>query len=75
LTDIAPGTFTLGRLAYELVGNTNLWHRFTHFVEIDPFQLQIVKREDNVYVILNADALDLADRIVKHEEHQWNTSK
>lgn len=68
LSDIEPGTKTSGQLAYSLLHDARGWRRFTHFVEIDVSDLQVIAGRPGVFVIPNTEDLDLQNRIVRHGE-------
>lgn len=68
LSPIEPGTKTHGQLSHAFVQVLWAYHKFTHYFEIDVSDLEVwrsVERPD-VYVILNDQALDLSNRIVRH---------
>lgn len=64
LTDIEPGTMNPEKLSNALVLNTHQAKKFTHYVEINPNGLNVVKGRSGVYVIPNERPLDLNDRII-----------
>ncbi|TNM33496.1 HYD1 signature containing ADP-ribosyltransferase family protein [Streptomyces sedi] len=68
LTDIAPGTRTLGQLSYAFLRVPWAGRRFTHYVEIDVRGLDVLQAPDrpDVFIFLNDGNLDISDRIVSH---------
>ena len=64
LTDIVPGTMTLGEMSYAFLKTPRGWRRFTHYIEIDVIDLIVVEGRSNVFVICNSAYLPLAGRIV-----------
>lgn len=65
LSDFAPGTKSLGELSRAFLGFPFQGRRFTHYVEIDVTELNLVSRREGVFVVLNTEALDLTGRIVE----------
>ncbi|WP_052851450.1 HYD1 signature containing ADP-ribosyltransferase family protein, partial [Streptomyces avicenniae] len=67
LTDILPGSRTLGQLSYAFLRIPYAGRRFTHFVEIDVQNLRVLQsiERPDVFVIPNEDTLDLVDRIIR----------
>ncbi|MGW7452799.1 HYD1 signature containing ADP-ribosyltransferase family protein [Streptomyces sp. NPDC054787] len=68
LSPIEPGTKRPGRLQHAFLQVPWAGRKFTHYFEIDVSDLEVwrsVERPD-VYVILNDEALDLKDWIVRH---------
>lgn len=68
LSPIEPGTKRPGQLSHAFLQVPWAGRKFTHYFEIDVSDLEVwrsVERPD-VYVILNDQALDLKDRIVRH---------
>ncbi len=66
LTDIVPGTKTLGQLSKAFIGIPYQGRKFSHYVEIDVTGLKVVKGRNGVYVVPNETALNLTGRIVSH---------
>jgi RHS repeat-associated protein len=64
LSDIVPGTKTPAQLSSAFVRIPFQGKRFTHYVEIDVTDLDVVKGRDGVFVVPNAGDLDLTNRIV-----------
>ncbi|MFI7272337.1 HYD1 signature containing ADP-ribosyltransferase family protein [Streptomyces sp. NPDC049879] len=66
LTDIVPGTRTLGQLSYAFLRIPWAGRRFTHYVEINVQGLDVIQAADrpDVFVILNQGNLDLTGRIL-----------
>ena len=64
LSDIAPGTKTPAQLSKAFLNLPYLGRRFTNYVAIDVTGLKVEKGRDGVFVIPNAEALDLTSRIV-----------
>ncbi|MGW5922137.1 putative T7SS-secreted protein [Nocardia fluminea] len=64
LTDIAPGTRTLGQLSAAFLRVPWAGQKFTHFLEIDVTGLDVVQGRPGVFVVPNSGPLDLAGRIV-----------
>jgi hypothetical protein len=65
LSDIEPGTMTLGQLSRALIGHPFLGRRFTHFVEIEIDGLTVIEGRPHVFVIPNIHPLNLTGRIVR----------
>ncbi|MGW1280285.1 HYD1 signature containing ADP-ribosyltransferase family protein [Streptomyces tsukubensis] len=63
LTDIEPGTKTLGQLSAAFLRVPWAGRKFTHYIEIDVRGLEVVEGRPGVFVIPNRDSLDLTDRI------------
>ena len=64
LTDIPPGTMEPEELSKALVLNTHQAKKFTHYLEINPDGLNVIKGRSGVYVIPNEGPLDLNNRII-----------
>jgi len=64
LSDFAPGTKSLGELSRAFLGFPFQGRRFTYYVEIDVTGLDLVSGREGVFVVLNAEALDLTGRMV-----------
>ncbi|MET9852167.1 HYD1 signature containing ADP-ribosyltransferase family protein [Streptomyces sp. NPDC006450] len=64
VTDIKPGTRTLGQLSHAFVRVPWAGQKFTHYIEIDTRGYDVVNGRPNVFVILNDKPLDLTGRIV-----------
>ncbi|WP_327097061.1 DUF6531 domain-containing protein [Nocardia vinacea] len=65
LTDIEPGTRTLGQLSAAFLRVPWAGQKFTHFIEIDVTGLTVVQGRPGVFVIPNTGPLDLAGRIIR----------
>jgi len=64
LTDIEPGTMEPKKLSNALVNNQHQAEKFTHYLEINPAGLNVIKGRSGVYVIPNEGPLDLNNRII-----------
>ncbi|MGW7433212.1 HYD1 signature containing ADP-ribosyltransferase family protein [Streptomyces sp. NPDC054861] len=64
LTDIQPGTKTLGQLSAAFLRVPWAGRKFTHYIEIDVRGLDVVEGRPGVFVIPNSGPLDLTGRIV-----------
>ncbi|MEV6655401.1 HYD1 signature containing ADP-ribosyltransferase family protein [Streptomyces sp. NPDC051219] len=64
LTDIRPGTKTLGQLSAAFLRVPWAGRKFTHYIEIDVRGLDVVEGRPGVFVIPNSGPLDLTGRIV-----------
>ncbi|MEV4611330.1 HYD1 signature containing ADP-ribosyltransferase family protein [Kitasatospora sp. NPDC049258] len=64
LTDVAPGTKTLGQLSAAFLRVPWAGRKFTHYIEIDVTGLNVVQGRPGVFVIPNSGNLDLTGRIV-----------
>ncbi|WP_081769519.1 HYD1 signature containing ADP-ribosyltransferase family protein [Nocardia nova] len=65
-SDIQPGTRSQGQLARAFLGTPWGGQRFTHYLEIDVSDLEVVQGRDGVFVVLGDSPLDIAGRIVSH---------
>ncbi|WP_433762306.1 HYD1 signature containing ADP-ribosyltransferase family protein [Nocardia sp. CA-135398] len=65
LTDIEPGTRTLGQLSAAFLRVPCAGQKFTHFTEIDVTGLTVAQGRPGVFVIPNTGPLDLAGRIIR----------
>ncbi|GGZ25468.1 hypothetical protein GCM10010300_81050 [Streptomyces olivaceoviridis] len=63
LTDIKPGTKTLGQLSAAFLRVPWAGRKFTHYIEIDVRGLEVVEGRPGVFVIPNNASLDLTGRI------------
>ncbi|MBQ9233538.1 MAG: hypothetical protein IJ167_05840 [Lachnospiraceae bacterium] len=63
LSDINPKSTTPTRLAKKFINVPNKY-KYTHFIEIDVSDLNVIQGRDGVFVIPNEEALDLTGRIV-----------
>jgi len=63
LSDIKPDTQTPVSLAKKFINVPNKY-KYTHYVEIDVRDLNVIKGRDGVFVIPNDSPLDLTNRIV-----------
>lgn len=77
VSDITPGTTKPSKLSQAFLGFPWQERKFTHYVEIDPGGLNVVKGREGVYVIPNEEPLDLNDRIVSSGKvpSGWFTSR
>ncbi|MFF9404069.1 HYD1 signature containing ADP-ribosyltransferase family protein [Streptomyces anandii] len=64
LTDIQPGTKTLGQLSAAFLRVPWAGRKFTHYIEIDVRGLDVVEGRPGVFVIPNSGPLDLTGRIL-----------
>jgi hypothetical protein len=64
LSDFAPGTKTPAQLSREFLGQPFQGRRFTHYVEIDVTDLNVVQGRNGVFVVPGNQPLDLTGRIV-----------
>ena len=64
VTDIEPGTMNPEDLSKALVLNHHQAEKFTHYLEINPDGLNVIKGRSGVYVIPNEVPLDLNNRII-----------
>jgi hypothetical protein len=64
LSDIVPGTKTPAQLSRAFLGVPYQGRRFTHYVEIDIKDLNVVQGRTNVFVVPSQDPLDIVDRII-----------
>lgn len=63
LSDIKPDTYTPAQLAKKFINVPNKY-KYTHYVEIDVTDLEVIKGRDGVFIIPNESPLDLSGRIV-----------
>ena len=63
LSDIKPDNQTPVSLAQRFIHRPNRY-KYTHYVEIDISDLEVIKGREGVYVIPNSEPLDLTDRII-----------
>lgn len=63
LSDINPKSVTPTQLAKKFISVPNKY-KYTHYIEIDVTDLNVVQGREGVFVIPNADALDLTNRII-----------
>ena len=63
LSDIKPDTQTPVSLAKKFINVPNKY-KYTHYVEIDVTDLDVIQSREGVFVIPNSSPLDLSDRIV-----------
>lgn len=63
LSDIKPDTQTPVSLAKKFINVPNKY-KYTHYVEIDVTDLNVIQGRDGVFVIPNDSPLDLTNRIV-----------
>ena len=66
LSDIVPGVKTPEQLAHAFLNDPRGWRRFTRCVEIDVADLRVDEGRPGVFVVPNAEPLDLSGRIVDH---------
>ncbi|WP_199444065.1 HYD1 signature containing ADP-ribosyltransferase family protein [Umezawaea beigongshangensis] len=64
LTDIKPGEKTLGQLSAAFLRIPWAGEKFTHSIEVDVRDLDVVQGRLGVYVVSNSKPLDLAGRIL-----------
>lgn len=64
VSDFAPGTKTPAHLSREFLGQPFQGRKFTHYVEIDVTDLNVVKGRNGVYVIPNDTPLDISSRVI-----------
>ena len=62
LSDINPESTTPAKLARKFINVPNRY-KYTHYIEIDVTDLNVIQGRDGVYVIPNEEALDLTGRI------------
>ena len=62
LSDINPESTTPAKLARKFITVPNRY-KYTHYIEIDVTDLNVIQGRDGVYVIPNEEALDLTGRI------------
>ena len=62
LSDINPESTTPAKLARKFINVPNKY-KYTHYIEIDVTDLNVIQGRDGVYVIPNEEALDLTGRI------------
>lgn len=74
LSDIVPGSKTPAQLSRQFLNVPYQGKKFTHFVAIDVTGLNFTKGRDGVYVIPNANSLDLSNRIVGSGTVQTQTT-
>lgn len=63
LSDINPESTTPTKLAKKFINVPNKY-KYTHYIEIDVSDLNVIQGRDGVYVIPNEEALDLTGRII-----------
>ena len=63
LSDIKPSTYSPAQLAKKFINVPNKY-KYTHYVEIDVTDLEVIQGRDGVFVIPNELPLDLSGRIV-----------
>lgn len=66
LTDIVPRTKTLNQLSRAFIGNPFQGRKYTHYIEIDVSQLNVVTGRAGVHVIPNQQPLDISNLIISH---------
>lgn len=64
VSDFAPGTKTPAQLSREFLGQPFQGKKFTHYVEIDVTDLNVIQGRNGVYVIPNDVPLDITDLII-----------
>ncbi|MFN7769727.1 MAG: HYD1 signature containing ADP-ribosyltransferase family protein, partial [Planctomycetaceae bacterium] len=64
VSDFAPGTKTPAQLSREFLGQPFQGKRFTHYIEIDVTDLQVIQGRNGVFVIPNDVPLDLTGRVI-----------
>lgn len=63
LSNIKPNTQTPVSLAEKFINVPNKY-KYTHYVEIDATDLDVIQGREGVFVIPNKSPLDLTDRII-----------
>lgn len=63
-SDIVPGEASLSVLSRLFLGFPFQGRRFTHYVEVDLTELDVIFGRVGVFVVLNNDPLDLTNRIL-----------
>ena len=63
-SNAVPGDLSLSQLSRAFLGFPFQGRRFTHFVEVDVSGLAVVHGRDSVFVVLNAEPLNLTGRIL-----------
>jgi hypothetical protein len=63
LSDIAPGSVTPAQLSRAFLMNPFQGARFTHFLEINTEDLNVVYGREGVFVVPNEKALDISGRV------------
>lgn len=66
LSDILPGTKTLGQLSMLFFGIPWSGKRFTHFFSLDVSGLNVTFGRPHVYVVKNSGNLGISGKIVQH---------
>ncbi|MFD7920618.1 HYD1 signature containing ADP-ribosyltransferase family protein [Streptomyces sp. NPDC059740] len=68
LSDIKPGDKRPGQLSYAFLRTPRGWHKFTHFIEIDVSDLEVLQGTErrDVFLIPGDRPLDLTGRIIRH---------
>ena len=69
LTDIVPGTKTPAQLSQAFVRRPFFGSRYTHYVEVDVTDLNVIQGRPNVFVIPNELPLDISQRIIGYGKH------
>ena len=65
-SDTVPGTKSLSALSRAFLGFPFQGRRFTHFLEVDVTNLNVVRGREGVFVVLNDGPLELTGRIVRY---------
>ena len=66
LSDIPPGTKTIGQLSMLFFGIPWGGKRFTHFFSLDVTKLEVTFGRKHVYVVKNSGNLTISDRVIQH---------
>lgn len=69
VSDIPPRTKNSDELSRAFINNPFQGVKFSHYIEVDITDLQVVKGRDGVYVIPNDKSLDLTGRIISYGEN------
>lgn len=64
LSDIVPGTKTSAQLSREFLGQPFQGAKYTHYLEIDVSDLNVIQGRPGVFVIPGETSLDLTGRII-----------
>jgi RHS repeat-associated protein len=69
LSDIVPGTKTHAQLSREFLGQPFQGEKYTHFLEIDVTEFNVIQGRPGVFVIPGEAPLDLTGRIISSGAH------
>lgn len=64
-TDVVPGTRSPASLSMTFIRNRFQGRRFTHFLEIDVSDLEVIQGRKGVFVVPNDKSLDLKGRVIR----------